>query len=352
MTDCTLDPLSVLLDEGVDQSLFSCAVAAIGDATAIKRIIAVGEANPETGVAARANTTFDCASVTKAVVTTTVVLRLVENGALALDDPLARHLSEIENTPRGTVALHQLLTHTSGLEPYRFSPGWEGLTDARAAILDADLLAHKPGLTHEYSCLNFVHLALVAERVADASLPELAERYVFEPLGMNSARIGPIPDPGENVAVTRDHEHGRGRLRGKIHDPIANTMVGRSGNAGLFATATDLARFAQALLNEGTADQSQLLAPTTVATLRRDHTPPDVEPHGLGWRLAKPYWPAPTWSPASFGHTGYTGTSLWLDPAAERFAVLLTNEVYTGKENSPMSRFRKRFHGVVGAERY
>jgi CubicO group peptidase (beta-lactamase class C family) len=345
------DPVRDLLEEGLERDVFTCAVAAVGGAGGVHRTLAVGESDPETGRRATEESLFDAASLTKPVVTTTLVLGLVERGELALRDGLARHLPELEGTERGSVTLRQLLTHTSGLQPYQYDDTWTGHGDALSGILEADLLATVPGEAYEYSCLNFVHLAAVLERVTDRSLHALAREGVFEPAGMADARVGPLTDPPAEVVVTYDHQHRSRALRGAIHDPIASAMAGRSGNAGLFATAGDLAAFARAILDDGLGVSGRVLSPASVGLLPENRTPEHAAPHPLGWRLAHDDWPAPTWSDRSIGHTGYTGTSLWLDTDADRFAVLLTNDVYTGKDGA-IERFRERFHGIVGAGRY
>ncbi|MFB6155721.1 MAG: serine hydrolase domain-containing protein [Haloferacaceae archaeon] len=348
MTRQALDAFERVLREGVADDVYTCAVAAVGSSAGEAHRCAVGEDDPERGRQATESTVFDLASVTKSVVTTTVVLGLVEEGRLSLSDTLGRHLPSVDGD-RGEIAIRQLLTHTSGLQPYHFAPSWEHRAEAVEAILREDLLAAPPGERHEYSCLNFVHLVLVAEEVTGASLPELAEAYVFDPAGMEAAALGRPADATAPVAVTRDHEYGRGTLRGEIHDPIAHAMDGRSGNAGLFATVEDVSRFARTLLGDAAAGTNQLLAPTTVATLATDLTPEGVEPHGLGWRLGNATYPAPTWTGRAIGHTGYTGTSLWVDLERDRYCVLLTNEVYTGKEDGEMPRIRELAHAAAGA---
>ena len=346
--------LERLLSEGIEKSIFTAGAAVVGTSDGIEWQATVGTRDPEVEAPVTPDTLFDAASVTKATVTTTIVLRLVEEGKLALSTPLGECIPPLDSTERGEIPLVRLLTHTSGLQPYYYD-GWDSPAVAREAIYDADLFEAEPGERFEYSCLNFVHLADAIRRVTGDSLAELAHRYVFEPAGMERARMGPLGTDATAV-VTYDHEHDDRRLQGEIHDPIARALDGESGNAGLFASATDLARLATALLDDDRGPDGgrgphgdRLLAPGTIARMREDWTVPGDRPHGLGWRLAHECTPAPNWSRASFGHTGYTGTSLWIDPVADRFAALLTNEVYCGKENG-MIRLRERFHGAVVGE--
>ena len=312
-------------------------------------MVAVGERDPENDLPATEDTVFDLASLTKPVVTATVALALTEAGRIGLSDELGRHVSELDGTPRGDIELVGLLTHTSGLRAYEFDPDWTSREQTLDGLFDRSLREADPGERHEYSCLNYVHLAAALRRATGESLSALAREHVFEPAGMTDARLGPTD--AEPIAATYDHEYRDQVLRGEIHDPLGHAMDGESGNAGLFGTAGDLCRFARALLNGGTVEGSRLLSPATIARLSNDHIPEADEPHSLGWRLARGQYPGLPWSGDAIGHTGYTGTSLWIDPANDRFAGLLTNQVYGGKETG-LIRFRERFHGLVGAGRY
>jgi CubicO group peptidase (beta-lactamase class C family) len=349
------DPLGTLLAEGLETGRYACAVAVVGDAAGSERTLAVGRSDPRAGVDATADTVFDVASLTKPVVTTTVALRLVEDGVLALSDELGDHVSELAEARRGGATVRQLLTHTAGFRPYHYG-AWGSRAAAEAAILEESLLARGPGETHEYSCLGFVHLAVLLRRTTGLSLAELARRLVFDPADMTHAQMGPLADPPANTAVTYDHEQEDRRLKGEIHDPIARAMDGESGNAGLFATATDLAAFARGLLGAEPGSDRPLLAPATVEALHADQLPELDDSHGLGWRVAHDGSPVLGWadtatgSPA-IGHTGYTGTSLWIDRRRDRFALLLSNEVHEGKDDS-FARFRERFYGLAAAGRY
>jgi CubicO group peptidase (beta-lactamase class C family) len=345
----TTDSLTELLETGLAEGAFPGAVAAVGDSAGTDRTVAVGERDPEETLPATTETVFDCASLTKPVVTATVALALTEAGEIALSDSLERHVPALSDTERAEVELVELLTHTSGFQPYAFDPEWETPEETLSGLSDRSLCDVEPGERYEYSCLNFVHLAEALRRATGESLADLAERYVFDPAEMESAGMGPTD--AEPIAATYDHEYRDRTLRGEVHDPLGNAMDGESGNAGLFATAADVARFARALLNGGRIEGKQLLSPATVARLSEDHALDVDEPHSLGWRLARGQYPGLPWSGESFGHTGYTGTSLWIDPTNDRFAVLLTNQVYAGKDTG-LIRFRERFHGLVGAGDY
>lgn len=345
-------PLERLLKEGIDAGVFTGAAAAVGTSDGIDWQRTAGQRDPRTDDPVTRDTLFDAASTTKAVVTTTIILRLVESGTVALSAPIGEYVPPLDGTKRGEIPLRYFLTHTSGLQPYHYED-WSSPAAGREDIYDSNLLEAEPGERFAYSCLNFVHLVDAARRVTDSTLAELATQFVFDPAGMDTARMGPLPDDAPPAAVTYEYEHADRAFVGEIHDPIARGLAGESGNAGLFATVTDLGHFASTLLTDAHRNNMspRLLAPGTLRRMRENWIPDLDRPHGLGWRLARECYPAPNWSTDSFGHTGYTGTSVWLDPEADRFAVLLTNEVYCGKDNG-MVRFRERFHGAVAGERY
>ncbi|WP_135830245.1 serine hydrolase domain-containing protein [Halorussus halobius] len=340
------DPLDSLLSAGVVAEVYPGAVAAVGSSDGVDRLLAVGEVDPERGAAATPNTVFDAASLTKPVVTATVVLSLVERGVLAMADPIGAYVPALDGRERGEIPLDAFLTHTSGLRPYAFSEAWETPDEAFADLYSRDLLEAPPGERVEYSCLNYVHLADVASRATGRPFPELARDLVFDPAGMTDSRVGSPPADVGSVAPTFDREYRNRTLRGEIHDPIAWKLAGASGNAGLFTTATDLARFARALLDGG-----GVLSAGTVAALSTDRTPELDEPRGLGWKLVRGGSAPLGWSTDAVGHTGYTGTSLWIDLARDRFGVLLTNEVYHGK-NGGIVDVRRRFRAIVASGRY
>jgi CubicO group peptidase (beta-lactamase class C family) len=339
-----------LLEEGIETELFSGAVAVVGSSDGIESTVAVGTRNPKTGASITEETIFDVASLTKPIVTTTVILRLVERGVVALSDTLGDLLPAVTKPDRKDVQLHHLLTHTSGLHNYYYDPEWDSAEAARTDFFGRSLMEAEPGSRFKYGCNNFVHLGHVARQVTGESLERLAERYVFEPVGMEYARMGALDSLELPIAVTYEHNYAERPLEGEIHDPIARKLGGESGNAGLFATAPEVARFALSMLESTSGDGDGILSRATLDRLSDNWTPDMEQPHGLGWRLAQNLRPAPTWSKKSIGHTGYTGTSLWIDLTRDRFASLLTNEVYYGK-NDRMSRFRERFYGIAGANR-
>lgn len=338
-SSCSDDPLAVFLTEGCEE-VYPGAVAAVGRSSGIDRAVAVGQRD-ETDQMTR-STLFDVASLTKPVVTATVALSLMECGRVAFSDEVRRYVPTVGSSV-GDVRLVELLTHSSGLQPYAFSEAWNSREDVFAG-LDDGILASQPGTQYEYSCLNFVYAAEMLRRATDRSLGELAADFVFEPADMTESHLGPVD--ASNVAATYDHTYRDRVLSGEIHDPLGWVMDGESGNAGLFTTVEDLASFAQQYLS-GDA----LLSPATIDRLQNDWLPELDDRHSLGWRLGDGTYPSPNWSLSGLGHTGYTGTSMWLDHERDRFAILLTNQVYDGKETG-LIRFRERFHAMVAAGRF
>lgn len=336
-----------LLEAGLDEGLFTTA-AAIGGTPSENTIVeTVGRPAPDADAPTTVETPFDLASLTKPIVTTTIFFRLLEEGALTMTDTLDRFIPETEGTKLGRVPLRALVTHTSGVAPYRFSESWNDRADAIESILGDPPFDRPIDDSFEYSCLNYVLLATVLRRVTDSTLAGLADVHVFGPADMETATIGPYDSPPNPVAVTYEHEYRDRPLRNEIHDPIANVMDGESGNAGAFATVRDVASFARSLLRDATEPTEQtLLATPTVGTLPVRRSGTETKAQGYGWRVATDLIPTPQWSGRTIGHTGYTGTSLWLSFDRDRFATLLTNAVY---EDGDLYRFRQRFHAIVAS---
>jgi len=279
------------------------AVVVAGDLESVSYARAFGDADLDT--------IYDLASCTKVVATTTAVLKLVEEGRLSLDDPIGKHLKPFEGR---LITIRDCLHHCSGLPAY-LTPKAKTSDGILAEI--AALRPTGPGYT--YSCLNMISLARIVEQVVGMPMATYLQRTVFGPLGMKDTGFSP---PAARCAPT-----GKG-LQGVVHDPLARayaTPEHQSGNAGLFSTGADLALFCQALL------QGRILKPETVAAMFE----PDEHTRGLGWDV----FDDPPYSPG-VGHTGFTGTLIWMEPETGRFAVILTNRVLSG-ESTSVSRLRK-----------
>jgi uncharacterized protein YbbC (DUF1343 family)/CubicO group peptidase (beta-lactamase class C family) len=272
------------------------------------------------------DTVFDCASLTKVIATTTAVMQLWEQGKFRMSDPVAKYLPEFGQNGKADITVRQLLIHYSGLAPdLDLTKPWEGKETAyEMAFAAAPEWA--PGSVFVYSDINFEMLGALVERLSGESLDQYAARHVFEPLGMKQTRFLPPSSWEARIAPTEEDENHH-LLRGVVHDPTARRMGGVAGHAGLFSTADDLAIFAQAMLDGGRG----ILNPATVAKMTAPQQPVNgTVLRGFGWDIDSPFSTnrGELLPVGGYGHTGFTGTSLWIDPTTKTYIVLLTNAVH------------------------
>jgi CubicO group peptidase (beta-lactamase class C family) len=309
------------------------------------------------GEAVTADTRYDLASLTKVVATLPSVLLLASAGELSLDQPLRHWFSSagwFKEPSLGNVTIRQLLSHNSGLSAWSgiFTTTRDRLT-ALAAALQSEIAA--PGGEATYSDLGFMLLGALVERISGQRLDRFAAEHVFRPLGMDSTGFIPLGPDGRPETGRADVPYAateycgwRNRLlEGEVHDENCFAWQGVAGHAGLFGTAADLGLYARAWLNL----DSRLGSSELLLDAQREHARTGGgEPRGLGWLLAHPEsFAGPGLS--GYGHTGFTGTSLWLDPAADRFAVLLTNRVHPDRNLVPsITGLRRAFHAAVWQE--
>lgn len=307
----------------------------------------IGEANP----LVRADTIYDCASLTKVVVTLPLALMLIDEGLIDLEHPVADIWPSFAAGGKGNITIRQLLTHTSGMPSYavpaKLGKEKEGIL---AGICGLEK-TYEPGTRTVYSCLGFITLGRIVEIVTGQRLEEAAARRIFQPLGMTSSGYMPAEGMLSRIAATElDPASGEFR-RGFVHDELAAALGGVSGNAGLFATAEDLLSYGELWLCGGMSDNGRLLSQAAVSKAVRSHTLqiPNAS-RGLGWVLRGDSSDAGgDWlSDSSYGHTGFTGTSLWVDPERELVVVLLTNRVHFGR-NQSIARLRIRLHNAIAA---
>ena len=278
-------------------------------------------------------TIFDLASLTKVVATTTAVMKLVEQGKVRLNDPVAKYLPEFAQNGKEDISVRQLLTHYSGLAPdLDLKTAWDGKEKAYQMAF-AETPEAPPGSRFSYSDVNFIVLGALVERVSGETLDEYCERRIFAPLKMMHTRFTPPAAWRSKIAPTQydENEH---MLRGAVHDPTARRMGGVAGHAGLFSTADDLATFSQALLNGG----GGVLSTPSVEKMTRPEQPPSAPVlRGFGWDIDSPFSSnrGDLLPVGSYGHTGFTGTSMWIDATTQTYIILLTNAVHPrGKENA------------------
>jgi uncharacterized protein YbbC (DUF1343 family) len=275
------------------------------------------------------DTVFDIASLTKVVATTTAIMQLVDKGRLRLDDPVARHWPEFAANGKRGITVRQLLTHTSGLRAEVNSRvRWQGYEGALAAIA-ADKPVNPPGTAFRYSDANFIALGDLVRRVSGKPLDVYCAQEIFRPLGMKDTSFRP---PAAKQARIAPCDYQNGVLRcGQVSDPTAYRMGGVAGHAGVFSTATDLALFTQMLTDGGTAQGRQILSPQAMAAMTKPHgLPGNGTRRGLGWDIRSPYSKVfnASFPKGSFGHTGYTGTSIWIEPKSRTFLIILTNRLH------------------------
>jgi len=268
------------------------------------------------------DTIFDAASLTKVIATTTCVMKLVEQGKVEVDAAVARYLPEFVGENKERVTVRHLLTHTSGNKPGIATGGLASYEDGIARACQ-NPLGDAPGTLIRYSDINFILLGEIVHRVSGKTLDEYAAAEVFRPLGMKDTGFRPAVELRPRIAPTT-----RSTGRGVVHDPTAGKMGGVAGHAGLFTTAGDLARFARMLLADGELDGVRVLKSETVKLMTSVQTPDTIPGRrGLGWDIDTGYsGPRGKWFPlGSYGHTGWTGTSLWIDPFSQSFVIFLSN---------------------------
>ena len=315
----------------------------------------------ERKVRMRTTTVFDLASLTKTVATTTSIMILVERGKIDLDAPVCRYLPEFGRAAKEQVTVRHLLTHSSGL------PAWLDLyqlgcnrREIFQMVCDQELDT-PPGYQRVYSDLGFIILGALVEKVSGRSLDQFARRHIFKPLGMNDTLFRPRGRIRGRCAATEYSALYKRFLIGEVHDENAHKMGGVAGHAGLFSTADDLAVFCQMLLNEGIYGDTRILKPETVRLMLTPQLKAEVLERGarflkgreqlIGW-WAMGERPEVTSSgglpsPTAYGHSGFTGTSIWIDPKHNLFAILLTNAVHPSREKCDRTRLRKAFHGSI-----
>ena len=272
------------------------------------------------------DTIFDAASLTKVIATTPAIMLLAERGALDVDAPVQRYLEEFRRDGKDGITLRHLLTHTSGLRA-GLSKKPEG---QRAAIAQAcqEIVTNTPGTRFLYSDINFILLGEIVQRVSGRPLEEFVAQEIYLPLKMKDTRYLPWSIDLPRIAPTE--RDGTNMLRGVVHDPTSRRMGGVAGHAGVFTTAADLARFARMMLNGGEFDGARLFRPQTVSAMTSVQSPATVSARrGFGWDIDTGFSRRGEVFPiGSYGHTGYTGTALWIDPFSKTFWILLTNRVH------------------------
>jgi len=292
------------------------------------------------------DTIFDAASLTKVVATATSIMILVERGKVRLNDPVSRYIPELKGEGRERITIEQLLTHVSGYAPdFDLRERWTGHDEAVKRLI-TEPLRNPPGTRFTYSDIGFIALGEVVGRVSGMPLDQFAKKNIFEPLKMRDTGFRPDAGLQSRIAPTEKRRgqlsylgdtaanvgaEGEMWLRGQVHDPTSYRMDGVAGHAGLFSTARDLAIYCQMILNGGEYGGVRVLAPLTIAEMTRPRIINNTGgTRGLGWDINTSFSSnrGELFPLGSFGHTGFTGTSIWIDPASSMFVVFLSNRVH------------------------
>src|SRR2546421_7106668 len=292
------------------------------------------------------DTIFDLASLTKVVATTTSIMILIEQGKIRLSDPVVQFIPEMKGEGRDAITIEQLLTHMTGFAPdFDLRDRWSGYDEAIKRLY-REPLRSPPGTRFVYSDINYIALGEVVHRVSGMMLDEFARQNIFAPLGMRDTGFRPDAKLRPRIAPTEKRRgqmnylgdsaadagsQGEQWLRGEVHDPTSFRMNGVAGHAGLFSTADDLAIFCQMLLNGGVSNGARVLSPLTIAMMTQPHAVAESgAARGLGWDIASSFSTnkgdlVPL---GSFGHTGFSDTSIWIVLASDSFVIFLSNRVH------------------------
>jgi uncharacterized protein YbbC (DUF1343 family)/CubicO group peptidase (beta-lactamase class C family) len=325
-----LDEIPVVVQQAIVDKKLPGAVVLVGRGDRIVYQKAIGNRAVEPSVEPMTvDTMFDLASVTKVVATTTSVMKLLEDGKLRLSDRVSAFIPGFERYNKTGITIRHLMTHTSGLRPDLDLPdSWTGYDKAIELAIE-EVPTAPPGERFVYSDINYLLLGEVVKRVSGMPLDEFAAKRIFTPLGMKDTMFRPPETLLPRIAPTEKVD-GR-MLRGVVHDPTARRMGGVAGHAGLFGTAADLSIFCRMLLDGGRYNGVRVLAPLTVAKMTSPaNAPGDPNVRGLGWDIDSSYSAdrGDLLPVGSFGHTGFTGTSIWIDPSSREFVVFLSNRVH------------------------
>ena len=334
-----------VIDEAIAARAFPGAVIAVGRRDTVLYLHAFGHQTYEPGSpAVTERTVYDLASLTKVVGLTTAIMMLVDEGRVDLDAPARGYVQMFGYAHDTTVTVRRLLTHSGGLAAWK--PLFREAEDRRAMfyLAEREPEEYPPGTRMLYSDLGAITLTDMVETLTQERLDRYLRRRLFEPLGMRDTRYNPPRSWLGRIPPTEVDTTWRHRLvHGQVHDENAAAMGGVSGHAGLFGTAPDLARFAQMMLRGGTApDERRLVATETIAQFTRVQEPA-LSHRALGWETPNGQNSAGArLSARAFGHTGFTGTSIWIDPEQDLFVILLTNRVHPTRENTALFPVRRQ----------
>lgn len=290
------------------------------------------------------DTIFDLASISK-LFTTTAAMKLYEEGKFELNDPVAKYIPEFAANGKESVTIEQLMTHTSGFKPWIPLYTVEGTREDRLQYVFQYPLQDEPGSEYTYSDLNMITLGALIERLSGMRLDEFVKKEITEPLAMDDTMYNPPAYLKDRIAATEYQPWtNRGLVWGEVHDESAWSLDGVAGHAGVFSTASDLAKFAHMFLMEGKYGGTRILEPETIQLLTENRIPQfPGDDHGLGWELQQGWFMDALSESTTLGHTGYTGTSIVVSPSNQTIAILLTNRVHPTRNTVSTSPTRREF---------
>ncbi|HWL26597.1 MAG TPA: serine hydrolase domain-containing protein [Ureibacillus sp.] len=334
-----------ILEKAIEDRLIPGAVISVTDEESTIYQKAFGYAHDANKLSMTKSTIFDLASLTKVVATLPAVLQLLDQGQLDLDDSVSHYLPQFEeNHP--DLTLKHFLTHTSGLQPeIRF---WQqNLSVDEAIDLIAQMKEKKPvGTEVIYSDLNFITLGKIVEKITNMPLDVYTKKFIYEPLEMKDTVFNPAPDIQNRIAATEYRETLNDYQWGTVHDENALHFGGVSGHAGLFSTAEDLSKFARMILNDGHYNGQQIISKPSLTLSRKSQTKELNQNRGIGWQLYDPGTFSGQFLSDGIGHTGFTGTSMWISKENQYAIILLTNRVHFGRDRN-IHRLRKLVHNCL-----
>lgn len=333
-----LRSLDTLLISAINRRAFPGAVIALGRDSLLVKMDGYGTFTYRSRRRMRPDSPFDLASLTKVVATTTAAMLLHEQGLLDIEAPVTKYLDGFGRADKRDITIRHLLTHSSGLPPFRTFYADSILT--RQAVIDsiyAAPLDAAPGESYSYSDFGMIMMALVIEQITGEGFSDWCNENIFDPLGMTNTGFRQTGTTDPDVVPTELDDYFRHRLiQGEVHDENAWILGGVAGHAGLFSTARDLSRFATMMVRRGQYEGTQFLIPETIQ-LFTTVVDTSFSTRALGWDTRNPL-PEPSsagdyFGPRSYGHTGFTGTSMWIDPDAQLYVILLTNRVYPSRDS-------------------
>lgn len=340
------DSLAAVLRSGVADRAFPGAYAVVGDSRGIIAQLGAGHLDWAASPAPTSRTLWDLASLTKVLGTTTALAQLVERGRIDLDAPVQRYVPDWTGPQKERVTVRHLLTHTSGLPAFKPYDQQTHDPDSIATLIFHTELERAPGDSMIYSDIGAFMMGRVIEKVSGERLDDYLRAHIFRPLGMSETMFNPPRRLWPRVAPTEFDSLRGGLVRGKVHDERAYYMRGVAAHAGLFSTAADVARFATAMLRGGTLEGRRILRRETIERFTA-YADSGRSNRALGWQKPPAAWAGHFMSNTAFGHTGFTGTSIAIDPELDLYIILLSNRVNPTRNNPKIGDVRARLADAV-----